>query len=144
MTFNDIAQSIPRTAVTQIDHLPFPRLASGKVREIFDLGDTLLITATDRLSAFDVILPDGIPGKGIVLTQMSLWWFARTQGLISEPPVARPGGPNCWRGIPGPRPAPSQHGRPKAAAPSHRVRRARIPRRQRVELLPEDRLGLRP
>ena len=82
MTFNDIAQSIPRTAVTQIDHLPFPRLASGKVREIFDLGDTLLITATDRLSAFDVILPDGIPGKGIVLTQMSLWWFAQTQTIV--------------------------------------------------------------
>jgi phosphoribosylaminoimidazole-succinocarboxamide synthase len=82
MTFTDIAQSIPRTAVTQIEHLPFPRLASGKVREIFDLGDTLLIVATDRLSAFDVILPDGIPGKGIVLTQMSLWWFAQTQNIV--------------------------------------------------------------
>jgi phosphoribosylaminoimidazole-succinocarboxamide synthase len=61
---------------------PFPRIASGKVREIFDLGDALLLVATDRLSAFDVILPDGIPGKGIVLTQMSLWWFARTSGII--------------------------------------------------------------
>jgi phosphoribosylaminoimidazole-succinocarboxamide synthase len=82
MTFAEIARAIPTTAVTQIDGLPFPKLASGKVREIFDLGDALLIAATDRLSAFDVILPDGIPGKGIVLTQMSLWWFAQTQHII--------------------------------------------------------------
>jgi len=82
MTFADIARAIPPTAVTQIEGLPFPKLASGKVREIFDLGDALLIAATDRLSAFDVILPDGIPGKGIVLTQMSLWWFAQVQNLV--------------------------------------------------------------
>ena len=82
MTFADIARAIPQTAVTQIEGLPFPKLASGKVREIFDLGDALLIAATDRLSAFDVILPDGIPGKGIVLTQMSLWWFAQVRNLI--------------------------------------------------------------
>jgi phosphoribosylaminoimidazole-succinocarboxamide synthase len=82
MTFSDIARAIPSTAVTQIEGLPFPKLASGKVREIFDLGDALLITATDRLSAFDVILPDGIPGKGIVLTQMSLWWFDQAHDLI--------------------------------------------------------------
>jgi phosphoribosylaminoimidazole-succinocarboxamide synthase len=82
MNFSDIASAIPSQAVTQIDGLPFPKLASGKVREIFDLGDALLIAATDRLSAFDVILPDGIPGKGIVLTQISLWWFAQAQKLI--------------------------------------------------------------
>ncbi len=82
MSFSDIASAIPPHAVTQIDGLPFPKLASGKVREIFDLGDALLIAATDRLSAFDVILPDGIPGKGIVLTQISLWWFAQAQKLI--------------------------------------------------------------
>ena len=82
MTFSDIARALPPTAVTQIEGLPFPKLASGKVREIFDLGDTLLIVATDRLSAFDVILPDGIPGKGIVLTQMSLWWFDQAHDLI--------------------------------------------------------------
>jgi phosphoribosylaminoimidazole-succinocarboxamide synthase len=63
---------------------PFPRIASGKVREIFDLGDALLLVASDRLSAFDVILPDGIPGKGVLLTQMSLWWFARTSGIIAN------------------------------------------------------------
>lgn len=82
MTFAEIARAIPPTAVTQIEGVPFPKLASGKVREIFDLDDALLIAATDRLSAFDVILPDGIPGKGIVLTQMSLWWFAQVKDLI--------------------------------------------------------------
>jgi phosphoribosylaminoimidazole-succinocarboxamide synthase len=49
--------------------------ARGKVRDIYDLGDRLLIVATDRLSAFDVILPTGIPDKGRVLTQISLFWF---------------------------------------------------------------------
>ncbi|MGA2016243.1 MAG: phosphoribosylaminoimidazolesuccinocarboxamide synthase [Opitutaceae bacterium] len=81
MTFAEIEASLPGQAVTSVE-APFPRIASGKVREIFDLGDALLLVATDRLSAFDVILPDGIPGKGIVLTQMSLWWFARTSGII--------------------------------------------------------------
>jgi phosphoribosylaminoimidazole-succinocarboxamide synthase len=47
----------------------------GKVRDIYDLGETLLIVATDRISAFDVVLPDGIPGKGAVLTQLSAFWF---------------------------------------------------------------------
>jgi len=84
MTFAAIAAALPRTAVTTIEGLPYPRIASGKVREIFDLGDALLLVASDRLSAFDVILPDGIPGKGIVLTQLSNWWFAQTQGLIAN------------------------------------------------------------
>ena len=48
---------------------------SGKVRDIYDLGDVLLLVATDRISAFDVVLPDGIPGKGYVLTQVSRFWF---------------------------------------------------------------------
>jgi phosphoribosylaminoimidazole-succinocarboxamide synthase len=77
-----VAAALPRQAVISIDGLSFPRIASGKVREIFDLGDALLLVATDRLSAFDVILPEGIPGKGIILTQMSNWWFAQTAGLI--------------------------------------------------------------
>ncbi len=84
MTYAEIAAALPKTAVTAIDGLPCPRLASGKVREIFDLGDALLLVATDRLSAFDVILPDGIPGKGAILTQMSNWWFAQTRGLIQN------------------------------------------------------------
>ena len=84
MTFSALAAALPTTAVTRFDSVPFPLLASGKVREIFDLGDALLLVASDRLSAFDVILPDGIPGKGIVLTQMSNWWFAQTAGLIAN------------------------------------------------------------
>jgi len=53
------------------------KLRSGKVREVFDLGKTLLFVATDRLSAFDVILPDPIPHKGAVLNQLSAFWFKR-------------------------------------------------------------------
>src|SRR2546429_7277538 len=53
------------------------KLRSGKVREVFDLGDTLLFVVTDRLSAFDVILPDPIPEKGAVLNQLSAFWFKR-------------------------------------------------------------------
>jgi len=84
MTFAAIAAALPKSAVTTIEGLPFPHLASGKVREIYDLGDALLLTATDRLSAFDVILPDGIPGKGAILTQISNWWFAQSSGLIQN------------------------------------------------------------
>jgi phosphoribosylaminoimidazole-succinocarboxamide synthase len=54
----------------------------GKVRDVYDLGDRLLVVATDRLSAFDVVLPTGIPGKGIVLTQLSLFWFSLLRDVI--------------------------------------------------------------
>jgi len=54
-----------------------PKVASGKVREIFNLGEELLFVATDRISAFDCILPDPIPNKGRVLTQLSEFWFAK-------------------------------------------------------------------
>lgn len=84
MTSAQIAAVLPTQAVTAIAGLPFPLLASGKVREIYDLGDALLLVATDRLSAYDVILPDGIPGKGILLNQLSLWWFERTADLIAN------------------------------------------------------------
>ncbi|HSV99011.1 MAG TPA: phosphoribosylaminoimidazolesuccinocarboxamide synthase [Sedimentisphaerales bacterium] len=53
----------------------WPLLSRGKVRDIYDLGDVLLIVATDRISCFDVVLPTAIPGKGRVLTQLSLFWF---------------------------------------------------------------------
>lgn len=82
MNYAEIASALPSRAVTSIEGLPFPKIASGKVREIFDLGDALLLVASDRLSAFDVILPDGIPGKGIILTQMSLYWFDLSKDLI--------------------------------------------------------------
>ena len=54
----------------------------GKVRDIYDLGDSLLIIATDRISAFDVVLPNAIPEKGRVLTQISKYWFSRTSDIV--------------------------------------------------------------
>jgi len=80
-TIEQIKAGLPTTALTTVEGLPWPKIGSGKVRELFDAGDALLMVATDRLSAFDVILPDGIPGKGILLTQLSLWWFDRTTKL---------------------------------------------------------------
>jgi phosphoribosylaminoimidazole-succinocarboxamide synthase len=53
----------------------------GKVRDTFDFGNHLLMVATDRVSAFDVVLPNGIPDKGVILSQMSRWWFERTNGI---------------------------------------------------------------
>ena len=58
------------------------KIKSGKVREIFDLGDRLLLVATDRVSAFDCIIPNGIPRKGEVLTQISFFWFDRFAGMV--------------------------------------------------------------
>ena len=101
MTYTEIAAALPKNAVTAIDGLPFPRIASGKVREIFDLGDALLLVATDRLSAFDVILPDGIPGKGAILTQMSNWWFTQTASLIPGHLLPDQAGEFTRRGIKG-------------------------------------------
>src|SRR5436853_5212980 len=67
-----------QTDAQSIVDLPgIQKLRSGKVREVFDLGDTLLFVATDRISAFDVILPDPIPKKGAVLNQLSAFWFKR-------------------------------------------------------------------
>ena len=57
----------------------------GKVRDMYDLGDCLLLVASDRISAFDVVLAEGIPGKGYVLTQLSKFWFEqlwKKDGLI--------------------------------------------------------------
>jgi phosphoribosylaminoimidazole-succinocarboxamide synthase len=99
MTFAEIAADLPARAVTSIDGLPFPRVASGKVREIFDLGDALLLVATDRLSAFDVILPDGIPGKGAILTQMSNWWFTQTGAVVPGHLLPDQAGEFARRGI---------------------------------------------
>ncbi|MFL6450270.1 MAG: phosphoribosylaminoimidazolesuccinocarboxamide synthase [Bryobacteraceae bacterium] len=62
--------------------LPIPLVGRGKVRDIYDLDDQLLLIATDRISAFDCILPTGIPQKGRVLTQMSLFWFEFLSDLV--------------------------------------------------------------
>ena len=62
--------------------LKLPLFIKGKVRDTYKLGDKLLIVATDRISAFDVVLPNGIPDKGIILNQLSAFWFAKTYHII--------------------------------------------------------------
>jgi len=108
MNFAEISAALPKTAVTSPEEIsaqlsalsaPPKLLASGKVREIYDLGDALLLVATDRLSAFDVILPDGIPGKGAILTQMSNWWFSQTSGVIQNHLLPDQAGEFARRGI---------------------------------------------
>jgi phosphoribosylaminoimidazole-succinocarboxamide synthase len=68
---------MPNETLVSLDLSDLSKLRSGKVREVFDLGETLLFVATDRLSAFDVILPDPIPDKGAVLNQISAFWFEK-------------------------------------------------------------------
>ena len=63
--------------IMTVDLPGVPKICSGKVREVFDIGETLLIVATDRISAFDCIFPDPIPGKGEILTQLSAFWFQK-------------------------------------------------------------------
>ena len=65
---------------TNIEGLPPPR--RGKVRDIYETAEHLLIVATDRVSAFDVVLPDGIPGKGRVLTRLSRFWFEYLKAVV--------------------------------------------------------------
>ena len=72
---------------TPILETNFPGLnlvSRGKVRDIYDLGDTLLIVATDRISAFDVVMPDPIPDKGVILTRLSEFWLRHLGGLIDN------------------------------------------------------------
>jgi phosphoribosylaminoimidazole-succinocarboxamide synthase len=64
--------------------LSLPLFIRGKVRDTYDLGDRLLIVATDRISAFDVVLPCGIPDKGQVLNQLSAFWFDQTRNIITN------------------------------------------------------------
>lgn len=65
-----------------------PLLNRGKVRDIYELGEFLLLVATDRISAFDVILPNGIPEKGRILTQISIYWFEQMRNIIQNHVVA--------------------------------------------------------
>lgn len=71
-------------AVTRIDLPGIAHVRSGKVRELFELGDCLLMVATDRLSAFDVVLPTGIPDKGKILNQLSAFWFQRLGEIVDN------------------------------------------------------------
>jgi phosphoribosylaminoimidazole-succinocarboxamide synthase len=70
--------------ILQTDLPSIPLLARGKVRDVYDLGEQLLIVATDRISAFDVVMPNGIPDKGRVLTAMSLFWFEFTKDIVEN------------------------------------------------------------
>jgi phosphoribosylaminoimidazole-succinocarboxamide synthase len=74
--------------VTQAELPGIRRVAQGKVRDIFEVGEHLLIVCSDRLSAFDVVLPDPIPDKGRVLTQLSKFWFDRFRSLVPNHVVA--------------------------------------------------------
>ena len=67
------------------------KLKSGKVREIFDLGDSFLFVASDRISAFDCVMPNGIPRKGEVLTQISHFWFDQTETLVPNHRLVKAG-----------------------------------------------------
>ena len=71
-------------AVSETDFSNIKLLKRGKVRDIYDLGDKLLMVATDRMSAFDVVMPDPIPEKGKILTQISLFWFDIMKPLIQK------------------------------------------------------------
>jgi phosphoribosylaminoimidazole-succinocarboxamide synthase len=78
-----VSSTITTTNLSAIE-----RVASGKVRDVFRVGEHLLIVATDRISAFDCILPQGIPGKGRLLTQMSLFWFDFLRGVVPNHLIA--------------------------------------------------------
>ena len=79
--------------VLQLDLPGVKKIKSGKVREIFDLGDALLLVASDRISAFDVIMPNGIPRKGEVLTQISHFWFEKFAALVPNHLLAKSNDP---------------------------------------------------
>ena len=68
--------------ILQTEFKDLKLLNRGKVRDLYDMGDALLMIATDRISAFDVILPNGIPGKGKILTQLSAFWFSQLSSIV--------------------------------------------------------------
>jgi phosphoribosylaminoimidazole-succinocarboxamide synthase len=77
-----IFRAMNNETILQLDLPGIKRVRSGKVREVFDLGDSFLLVASDRISAFDVIMPNGIPRKGEVLTQVSHFWFEKFSALV--------------------------------------------------------------
>jgi phosphoribosylaminoimidazole-succinocarboxamide synthase len=80
-----VTQTLDLSATLVETRLPgFELWRRGKVRDVYDLGDRLLIVATDRISAFDSVLPTGIPGKGVVLTQLSLFWFRLLESVVAH------------------------------------------------------------
>jgi phosphoribosylaminoimidazole-succinocarboxamide synthase len=79
--------------ILRLDLPGIKRVRSGKVREVFDLGDSFLLVASDRISAFDVIMPNGIPRKGEVLTQISHFWFEKFSSLVPNHLLAKANDP---------------------------------------------------
>jgi len=77
-----------QSVITSTDLPGVERVAQGKVRDVYSVGGNLLIVATDRISAFDCILPQGIPGKGRVLTQMSIFWFEFLKDVVPNHLIA--------------------------------------------------------
>jgi phosphoribosylaminoimidazole-succinocarboxamide synthase len=75
-------RNVSQTTVVETSLSGLKLLGRGKVRDIYDVGGKLLLVASDRLSAFDVVMPDGIPGKGKVLTQISAFWFDMLSGIV--------------------------------------------------------------
>src|ERR1051326_5956417 len=75
--------------VLTLDLPGIKKVKTGKVREIFDLGDSFLFVASDRISAFDCVMPNGIPRKGEVLTQLSHFWFDQTENIVPNHRLAR-------------------------------------------------------
>ena len=73
-------------------------LHSGKVREVYADGDDLLLVASDRVSVYDVVLPTPVPGKGRILTQLSLWWFERLADIIPNHVISATDVPEQWAG----------------------------------------------
>ena len=81
------------TPILQLDLPGITKVRSGKVREVFDLGESFLLVASDRISAFDVIMPNGIPHKGAVLTQISHFWFEKFASLVPNHLLAKANDP---------------------------------------------------
>jgi len=77
-----IFRAMTNAPILQFDLPGLKKVRSGKVREVYDLGDSFLLVASDRISAFDVIMPNGIPRKGEVLTQISHFWFEKFSALV--------------------------------------------------------------
>src|ERR1700677_638088 len=76
------SKGLPLSALLTTNLGAIPLIGRGKVRDLYAVGDALLLVATDRISAFDHVLATGIPGKGKILTQMSLFWFGLLHDIV--------------------------------------------------------------
>ncbi len=121
-----------------------PLVSHGKVRDVYAVDDQrLLLIATDRISAFDVVMPNGIPDKGRVLTQLSLFWFQRLRDMVRTQIMRNHlHQRQCERVSHATAPVPRAVGRAQHAGAqtedrAHRMHRARLPRRLRMEGISE-------